>query len=126
MRLSSVLTLIFCLFSIEAFAQARRPVPGPGPVPQHRPRPPHRPLPAPMPRPIPAPRPRDGMACFGADLYRHNWLIHRFVWSGDCHQALRDIRMTGRYCDQASMFDQHGRLLARYRHEHQCRRALGR
>lgn len=106
-----VLLLILTLLSAEVFAQ-------------YRPRPPRR-YPVPVPLPLPRPTPDlGGYACFGTDLYRDTWFLHRFRFINECIDAIHDVRLRHRFCDDGAMYDRYGNFMGAYRDQCECRRWL--
>jgi hypothetical protein len=99
MKLSRIFVLLTMLIGTDALAQWRP-----------RPRPP-RPMPQPM-----------RLVCHGTDLYEYGRFIHRFFYMNHCLIALRDIRFRGKFCDQGSMYNRHGRYLGYY--GNRCRQWL--
>ncbi|MBA2404144.1 MAG: hypothetical protein H0V66_05185 [Bdellovibrionales bacterium] len=117
MKVKSLILLTCFLASSLVEAQVRPPRPNPRPLPPGH----YNPRPNPYPRPAPS---RE-FACRYADLLKYNRIIHRFMSDYECRDALRSLNRTRRFCDQQSMYNSNGQLIARYSRPSVCLRNLG-
>ncbi|HXH32564.1 MAG TPA: hypothetical protein VNJ01_17330 [Bacteriovoracaceae bacterium] len=66
-----------------------------------------------------------GYTCDFGSMYLNGRMIHNFYYNNDCHEALRDLRAYGDFCDGADMFDSVGRMEGQFSSNYECIDALG-